>query len=118
MMRLSRLCAAAAALTVFAPAAGMAAAAGGDDAYKLQPGPFPVRTIKLLVRDDAARKKQLQLRVNYPDGKRIGVGGHSFGANTAQLVVGHLFETKQGGARVSGVGQTGRFQQGNLEDHA
>ena len=67
-MRLTRLCAVAAALTVFAPAAGMAAAAGGDEAYKLQPGPFSVRTIKLLVLDDAARKKQLQLRVNYPDG--------------------------------------------------
>lgn len=87
MMRLTRLCAVAAALTVLA-ATGMAAAAGGDEAYKLQPGPFPVRTIKLLVLDDAARTKQLQLRVNYPDGKRIGVGGHSFGANTAQLVGG------------------------------
>jgi len=71
MMRLTRLCAVAAALTVLAPAAGMAAAAGGDDAYKLQPGPFPVRTIKLLVLDDAARKKQLQLRVNYPDGNGL-----------------------------------------------
>jgi dienelactone hydrolase len=49
-------------------AAGMAAAAHAGDAYKLQPGPFPVRTIKLLVLDDAVRRKQLQLRVNYPDG--------------------------------------------------
>jgi len=91
MMRLTRLCALAAALTVFAPAAGMAAAAGGDQAYKLQPGPFPVRTIKLLVRVDENRHARL---------------------------LGRLFETKPGGARLPGVGPTRRLQQAHLDDHA
>jgi predicted dienelactone hydrolase len=38
-----------------------------DNSYKLQAGPFAVRTIKQVVLDDAKRKKQLQLRINFPD---------------------------------------------------
>jgi predicted dienelactone hydrolase len=38
-------------------------------AYKMEPGPFRVQTIKELVLRDEKRKKDLQLRINYPDGK-------------------------------------------------
>lgn len=68
-MRLRKLYAATGALAVLTLAAGRGAAAdAGSGAYKLQPGPFAVRTIRLVVLDDAVRKKQLQLRINYPDG--------------------------------------------------
>lgn len=36
-------------------------------AYKLEPGPFKVRTINELVLVDAKRKKDLRLRITYPD---------------------------------------------------
>jgi predicted dienelactone hydrolase len=39
------------------------------DAYKLEAGPHKVQTIKELVLRDDKRKKDLQLRINYPDGK-------------------------------------------------
>lgn len=45
-----------------------ARAADDADAYKLAPGPFQVVTIKELVITDTRRKKDLQLRVNCPDG--------------------------------------------------
>ncbi len=38
-------------------------------AYKLEQGPFKVQTIKELVLEDSKRKKELQLRINHPDGK-------------------------------------------------
>ena len=38
-------------------------------AYKLEPGPFKVQTIKDLVLKNSQRKKDLQLRITHPDGK-------------------------------------------------
>jgi predicted dienelactone hydrolase len=38
-------------------------------AYKLEPGPFKVQTVKELVLRDENRKKDLQLRINHPDGQ-------------------------------------------------
>ncbi|MEW6359660.1 MAG: hypothetical protein AB1696_25205 [Planctomycetota bacterium] len=45
------------------------AQANGGRPYKVEPGPFKVQTIKELVLEDAKRGKDLQLRINYPDGK-------------------------------------------------
>ncbi|MCI0408505.1 MAG: alpha/beta fold hydrolase, partial [Acidobacteria bacterium] len=37
--------------------------------YKLASGPHKVQTVKELVLEDTKRKKELQLRINHPDGK-------------------------------------------------
>ncbi len=69
-----RTCASAARLSailtlgLLAPSPAWAEAPKGT-AYKLEAGPFKVQTIKELVLEDTKRKKELQLRINHPDGK-------------------------------------------------
>lgn len=52
-----------------APARLVRADEVAKDAYKLEAGPFKVQTVKEMVLKDARRKKELPIRINYPEGK-------------------------------------------------
>ncbi len=109
------------AILLATPAVGLGARADPPAAaYKLEPGPFKVQTIKELVLRAEKQKKDLQLRINRPDGKGpfpIIVFSHGArGSKENHLgFLGRLPQGQQGSTCLPGVGQAAHVEQGNAQ---